>query len=69
MVVLYSTGCPQCNVLKTKLDNKGIEYELVTDEDVMIAKGFMAAPILEVDGEVMPFSSAISWVRQKGISE
>ena len=65
MVVLYSTGCPQCNVLKTKLDNKGIEYELVTDEDVMIAKGFMSAPILEVDGEVMPFKQANDWVNQK----
>ena len=65
MVVLYSTGCPQCNVLKTKLDNKGIEYELVTDEDVMIAKGFMSAPILEVDGEVMPFKQANDWINQK----
>ena len=65
MVVLYSTGCPQCNVLKTKLDNKGIEYELVTDEDVMIAKGFMAAPILEVDGEMMPFKQANDWINQK----
>ena len=65
MVVLYSTGCPQCNVLKTKLDNKGIEYEFVTDEDVMIAKGFMAAPILEVDGEMMPFKQANDWINQK----
>ena len=65
MVVLYSTGCPQCNVLKTKLDNKGIEYELVTDEDVMIAKGFMSAPILEVNGEVLPFKQANDWVNQK----
>jgi len=65
LVVLYSTGCPQCNVLKTKLDNKGIEYELVTDEDVMIAKGFMSAPILEVDGEVMPFKQANDWINQK----
>ena len=67
MVVLYSTGCPQCNVLKKKLDDAGVDYVLETDRDIMDKKGFMAAPVLEVDGEAMNFSSAISWVRQKGI--
>lgn len=61
-VTLYSTNCPRCVVLEKKLDEKGIEYDLVTDEDVMINKGFMTAPMLEVDNEVMSFGEAVKWV-------
>ena len=45
-----------------KLEQKGVEFELVTDEDVMISKGFMSAPMLEVDGEVFDFGEAVKWV-------
>lgn len=66
-ITLYSTGCPQCNVLKAKLDEKGIKYDTVTDEQVMLDKGFMSAPLLDVDGSIMTFKDAVDWVR--GIDE
>lgn len=61
-IILYSTHCPQCNVLESKLKQKGIQYEEVNDVNVMVEKGFMSAPVLEVDGEVMNFGNAITWV-------
>lgn len=61
-VVLYSTNCPKCMVLEKKLDAARISYDMVTDEDVMIEKGFMTAPILEVDGNAMDFGDAVKWV-------
>ena len=61
-IVLYSTNCPKCNVLKNKLDAENVDYELVENEDVMIQKGFMSAPMLEVDGQVMDFITAVKWV-------
>ena len=64
-VTLYSTNCPRCVVLEKKLDEKGIEYDLVTDEDIMINKGFMTAPMLEVDNEVMSFGEAVKWVNKE----
>ena len=63
-VVLYSTNCPKCMVLEKKLGLSGIDYQLVTDEDVMIEKGFTSAPVLEVDGEVMDFGAAVRWVNE-----
>lgn len=63
-VVLYSTHCPRCNVLESKLESKKIEFELVTDVKVMTDKGFMSAPMLEVDGEVMKYPEAINWVNE-----
>ena len=61
-VILYSTGCAKCSVLKAKLDAKKIEYKTVTDMNVMEAKGFMSVPMLEVNGEMMSFKKAVDWV-------
>ena len=64
MVVLYSTGCPQCNVLKQKLDAKNVDYVLESDVDKMLEKGFTSAPILEVDGEIMNTQQAFKWLTE-----
>ncbi len=64
-VVLYTTNCPKCRVLETKLKQKNIEFDVVDDENVMIEKGFMEAPMLEVDEEIMNFTSAISWINRR----
>lgn len=60
--ILYSTGCPKCNVLKKKLTQKGVDFKLIEDADAMISKGFMSAPMLEVDGNAMDFMDAVKWV-------
>lgn len=60
-VTLYSTNCPKCRVLEAKLNEKNIEF-VTEGEDVMIEKGFLSAPMLEVDGEVMNFGDAMRWV-------
>jgi glutaredoxin len=62
-VVLYSTGCPKCKVLKKKLDNAGITYDTVSDVDEMLKLGLSSAPALGVDGEIMNFESAIKWIK------
>ena len=61
-IILYSTHCPKCIVLEKKLDEKNIQYNLVEDENTMIDKGFMSAPMLEVDGKIMNFVQANDWV-------
>ena len=61
-VIFYSTHCPKCNVLKKKLEQKNVAYEEVNDVDVMTQKGFMQAPMLEVDDKVMNFSEATNWI-------
>lgn len=63
-VILYSTNCPKCKVLEKKLGDSEIQYEVVTDEDLMIEKGFSSAPMLEVDGSVMDFGRAVKWLKQ-----
>lgn len=61
-VVLYSTGCPRCKILKSKLDKKGITYSVVDDVDKMLNMGMTVVPVLEVDGVRMSFKEAINWI-------
>ena len=49
-------------VLEKKLKSKNIEYVENTDADLMISKGFETTPMLEVDGEIMNFVAANTWI-------
>ena len=62
MIKLYTTHCPQCRALESKLEKKSIQYDSCDDTEVMKQLGFKAAPMLEVDGQYMNFSQAIKWV-------
>lgn len=62
-IILYTTHCPKCKVLNAKLQQLNIDFETIDDEDLMIDKGFVSAPMLEVDGEIMDFSEAINWLK------
>lgn len=64
-VILYEHGCPKCKVLKMKLDAKGIQYEDISDVEVMKDLGFMEAPKLVVGDTVMGFSDAVEWVKEQ----
>ena len=51
-IILYKTAtCPQCKVVKAKLENKGLSYTEELDVGVMAARGIDSIPTLEIDGE------------------
>lgn len=68
-IVLYSTGCPKCGVLKRKLDSAGIQYNVVSDVDEMLKLGMSSAPFLGVDGELLDFNKAMVWIRSQEAGE
>lgn len=61
-IILYSTGCPKCQILETKLSQKNIDYEVNNDVDLMQEKGFTTLPMLDIDGKIMDFGNAVKWV-------
>lgn len=66
MNVLYTkANCPMCSILKTKLDQANIECSLFTDEAKMLEMGLDAMPLLEINGERMPYGAAIDYVNKK----
>ena len=63
MVTLYSTNCPKCKVLETKLKNKNVEFNTCTDLDEMKAQGIKSAPTLKLeDNNILNFVDAVKWV-------
>lgn len=64
-VILFSTHCPMCRVLESKLKQSNIEFEEINDINLMAQKGFKSAPVLEVDGVAYNFKEAIEWIKEQ----
>lgn len=66
-IILYTTHCPKCNILEKKMKSNGINFVLNDTFDIkeMINKGFLSAPIVEIDGELMDFNKANAIINEK----
>ena len=64
-IILYSTGCPKCKVLVAKLNAKNIKYNTVSDVSIIISKGISTVPVLEVNGTIMDFKTAVEWINER----
>lgn len=64
MLIVYSTGCPQCKVLISKLKEKTIPYEVISDIDIMLEKGIQSVPVIEYEGRLYPFMEALKLIRE-----
>lgn len=62
VITLYSNDCSKCRILKFKLENKNIQYDLCSDINIMISKGFQSMPVLEVNGKTMDYLDAIKYI-------
>ena len=52
MITLYTQpGCPACEMLKRKMNEKHIAYEVVSDRDELIRLGIKAVPALRANNE------------------
>lgn len=65
-VTLFTTHCPKCRILETKLKQKQVEYVECDDVQQMKDFGIFSAPILKVDDEIFDFNNAIKWLNSRG---
>lgn len=63
-IILYSTGCPKCKILKMKLEDKNIDYVENDDIETMISLGIEQVPVLSVDNKLFQFAEAVKWVNE-----
>lgn len=61
-VMLYTTHCPRCEVLKKKLAQKNVSYEEITDVNIMADLGIKSVPQISLEGKLMNFTEATQWV-------
>ena len=64
-IVLYSTGCPKCEVLKKKLAEKGIQYKVNESVEEMLSLGIEQVPVLKINEKLLSFSAAVKWINDK----
>lgn len=64
-IILYSTGCPKCNVLKKKLAEKDITYNEFTSVEGMLSMGINEVPMLKAGDKLMHFKEAVDWIKEQ----
>ena len=63
MITLYSTGCPNCNILGRRLTNDKIEFTVSNDIDKLVEMGFQNAPILQIDDNFIDYAGAMKLLK------
>ena len=70
MIKFYSSHCPRCNVLKMLMNNNGVEYIEIDDENVYmpIAKEnkILSMPFAEIDGVVYGSKELQKYIVERG---
>lgn len=62
-LILYTTGCPKCKILKQKLISKNINFIESNNVQYLIDKNITEVPVLEFsDGTILNFINAIKWI-------
>lgn len=62
MITLYTIECGVADILKKKLTQKGIEFEVVDDIEIFRQLKIDDVPVLKVENQLLGFTQAIEWV-------
>ena len=63
-VILYTTHCPKCEILESKLKNKNVAYEINDDVEQMLSLGISEVPQLKIENKIFNFGEAVRWVNE-----
>lgn len=67
-IILYTIGCPQCIVLEEKLNNAGIQYDIVNDKEKILALGITKVPALQVGTKIITsLAEANNWIKERSV--
>ena len=62
-VIMYTTHCPQCNILAKKLAQKNILYKEVDDIEEIRKLDITVVPMLSIDGAApINFKESVNWI-------
>ena len=64
-VILYSTGCPQCNILKEMLQKKNIIFQIEDNVEKMKELGFSSLPMLSIDNKNLNIKEDFNFLKNE----
>lgn len=63
MTLYTKLDCPLCSVVKLKLDNANIKYDISLNEKEMEELGIDMLPVLKTDeGNLLPFKEILNYI-------
>lgn len=70
MITVYTTNhCPQCQLLKSRLTQLGIAFDVFDDENKMQEMGISSVPVLDVDGTKMNLREALVYLNERQMKD
>lgn len=65
VLVYTKEGCPRCNLLKKRLMDNNILFNICDDEQVIVDKGYDLLPVMVVDGKEYDYAHAMQWLSER----
>lgn len=62
MKLYTKENCSRCDMIKDKLNSKGISFEEIKDEEIIMSLGIDFLPVLEVGGELLDLGKANNYI-------
>lgn len=62
MTLYTKDDCSRCDMIKDKLNSKGIPFNEIKDEKVILSLGIDFLPVLEVEGELLDLGKANNYI-------
>ena len=63
-IIFYTIDCPKCQILKRKMDNKNIQYEIINNKKIIIKKGISQLPMLEIKGHLLNYKGGVDYINK-----
>ena len=68
MIKLYSSHCPQCEVIEKILKNKNIDFEIIDNEDIYLdiaeKNGIASMPFADIDGNIINGKNLFNYIKE-----
>lgn len=69
-ITLYSSHCPKCDMIEKILNEKGIVFDLVDDENVYLPlaeeNNIDSMPFADVNGKILDIKGLQEYIKNRG---
>lgn len=67
-IVLYTSDtCHRCKIVKELFAIHSVEYEEITDRDILLSLDVESVPVIEVDDKIIDdWVSVLGWLKKNG---
>ena len=67
-IILYTSDtCERCKIVKKMLDMHSVQYDEITDRDIILSMDFESVPVIQIGDKIIDnYVSVLSWLRKNG---